>query len=178
LRRPFHSGSLPRAIFRAVAICATVGALLMIALWPSKSHAAIIPACENDVASQILPPAHAHLDESCEGSSLDDDIDNSRAAPMCDSRGASFVAPPRLRGVSDLRFERGGPCDSGETLRAAVSPHRGDPPVSPSEVTLERAMLPPVPLLSAARLVALIDLPAPAGGPRAGVRRTIYHPPR
>lgn len=165
-------------MLRAVAICASVAALLTITLWPSKSRAAIIPACENDVASQVLPPAHTHLDESCADADPSDDIDNSRAAPMCDVRGASVVAPPRLRGVSDLRFERGRPCDSGESLRAAVEPHRGDPPVSPSEAALDRAVLPSLDLPAATREARLIILPAPAGGPRAGVRRTIYHPPR
>lgn len=161
------------------AICSAVAALLTIALWPTASYAAIIPACEADFASSVLPAPPVPLEQSCDGSAdSGDEIDNTRAAPMCDARGASAIAPPRVRGVSEQRFERGTPCEGGETLRAAVSPYRGDPPARPFEVAAEPAILPSIVMLAPPRDATLIDPLAPAGGPRAGVRHGIYHPPR
>lgn len=149
--------------------------LLVIVLWPSRSFAAIVPACENDFVSRVVVPPPAS-DDSCDPSA--DDIDNSRVAPICDARGASAVAPPRLRSVSDQRFDRNHGCDGAEAARAAVSPGRGDAPIQPPETTLDRAVLPTVELVGPAPQTSLLDPLAPTGGPRMGVRNVVYHPPR
>lgn len=152
--------------------------LLTIVLWPSQSFAAIIPACENDFVSRVVLPAAPPADGSCDPAANADDIDDSRAAPICDARGASAVAPPRLRGVSDMGLDRGHRCDAGETAREAVNPWRGDPPVKAPEALVDQAILTPLIVIASAAEVHLLDPLAPTGGPRMGIRNDIFHPPR
>lgn len=170
-----------RALARAAVVCCAAVALFAVVLWPSRSFAAIVPACEADFASRVAAPAAEQADQtesSCDAQAADDDIDNSRAAPMCDARGASAVAPPRIHGVSDQRFERHRPCDEGESLRTAVRPGRGDPPAPPPDALAERAILPALELPARPAEARLLDPLARTDGPRAGVRDDVYHPPR
>jgi hypothetical protein len=168
-----------RALVRALSVCAALTGLLVAVLWPSRSFAAIVPACENDFVSREAAPAPSSpADQSCDPAAKGDDIDNSRAAPICDLRGASAIAPPRLHGVSDVRLDRGRPCESTDSLRQAASPGRGDPPVQAPEATVEHAVLPAIEMVGPAPEARLIEPPVRTGGPRAGVRHAIYHPPR
>lgn len=149
-------------------------ALFAVVLWPSRSFAAIVPACEADFASTVaLEP----LDTSCDDGH-DDDIDNSRVAPMCDARGASAIAPPRIRSVPDVRFEQHRPCQQGESVQSAVRSDRGDPPAPPPDALPDPAVLPVVELLAPSSEAQEIDPLAGPGGPRAGIRGDVYHPPR
>lgn len=174
-----RAGSRPRVSTRALAVCAALAALVTLTLWPSLSFAAILPACENDYASHVAVPAEAPEEDACEpAAARGDDIDNSRVAPICDSHGASAVAPPRIRGVPDIRFEASRTCPGSDELRTAVSPGRGDPPAQAPEATIERGILPILDVVGPPALVQLIDPLAPTGGPREGVRHGIYHPPR
>lgn len=163
-------------------LCTAVAALALFAvvLWPSKSFAAIVPACENDFESRMAAAtAQAEgQDTSCAPVAFGDDIDNSRVAPICDLRGASAIAPPRLHGVSDQRFDRGHACEGTDTFKTAVDSGRGDPPVSPPEATIEHVVLPSLEAVGPAVEVRLLDLPIRTDGPRMGVRLSIYHPPR
>lgn len=173
------AGSRPRASTRALAVCAALAALLTVALWPALGFAAILPACENDYASHVPAPSPPDEEDACESAAArGDDIDNSRVAPICDSRGASAVAPPRIRGVPDIRFEASRPCNGTDELRTAVSPGRGDPPAQPPEATFERGVLPTLDVVGPPVESTLIDPLAVTDGPREGVRHGIYHPPR
>jgi hypothetical protein len=168
---------------RVLCLCVGALALFAVVLWPSRSFAAIVPACENDFESRMIGSAGSAnaetQDSSCDDTArAGDDIDNSRVAPMCDLRGASAIAPPRLHGVTDLRFDRGRPCEGADTLKTAVDSSRGDPPVSPPEATIEHAVLPSIEPLGPAVEVRLLDLPVRTDGPRTGVRFAIFHPPR
>lgn len=160
-----------------VALCAAMTALCAVVLWPSKSFAAIVPACENDFASRMAA-AQGEPVESCAPPAEDDEVDNSRVAPMCDASGASSVAPTWVRSVSDQKLDAADPCRGTDALRTAVSPGRGDPPLHNAELTFERAVLPDLVLAEPGRDAALILPPARADGPRAGVRHLVYHPPR
>lgn len=170
--------SIVRMAPRVLGLCVALTALFVVVLWPSRSFAAIVPACENDFESRpTANPAQAEpQDTSCEGGA--EDIDNSRVAPMCDLRGASSIAPPRLHGVTDLRFDRGHPCEGTDTFKTAVDSSRSDPPVSPPETTFERVVLPSIEAAGLAAEPRLIDFPVRTDGPRTGVRFGIYHPPR
>lgn len=174
---PSRSKLRPRALVRTLAVCSAALVLFAVVLWPSRSFAAIVPACEADFVSRVAAPAAEQAEWSCEGGA-GDDIDNSWFAPMCDAHGASAVAPPRIRDVADIRFERHQPCDGGETLRAAVSPYRGDPPAQAPDMLVERAVMPSLELLGPAGEARLIDPLARTDGPRAGVRSDVFHPPR
>jgi hypothetical protein len=180
LGRPTHRSPSARPLPRvAVAVCAAAVALFAVVLWPSRSFAAIVPACEADFASNVAAPALEKVRTECDGDAArGDDIDNSRVAPMCDASGASAIAPPRIRNVSDVRLERHRPCEGGESLRAAVSPGRGDPPAHAPDAIVDRAMMPSPEVLSPAGQPRLIDPLARTDGPRAGVRTAVYHPPR
>lgn len=170
-----------RALSRSLAVCAALVTLAVMTLWPARGFAAILPACEGDFESQAAVPADAVPEDagSCEVlAARGDDIDNSRVAPICDLSGASAIAPPRIRGVPDIRFERGRSCEGSEEARAAVSPSRGDPPAQPTDTTFERVILPSLDDLGPRGEPCLIDPLAPTSGPREGVRDSIYHPPR
>ncbi len=179
-RAPYEEGARHTRSMSGI-LCMAVAALALFAvvLWPSVSFAAIIPACENDFESRVAVTAQADGQEaSCDPGARGDDIDNSRVAPICDLRGASSIAPPRLHGVSDLQFDRGRPCEGTDTFKTAVDSGRGDPPVTPPAVTIEHAVLPSLEPVGPAIEVRLIDLPVRTDGPRSGVRLSIYHPPR
>ncbi len=155
-------------------------AFFAVALWPSRSFAAIVPACENDFVSRITAtaPLADGQDTSCDDAARGDDIDNSRVAPICDLRGASAVAPPRLHGISDVRFDRGRSCEGTDTFKTAVESGRGDPPLSPPEATIEHAVLPSLEVVGPVPEARLIELPVRTDGPRTGVRIDVFHPPR
>lgn len=171
-----RSSPRSRALVRAVAVCSAAVALFAVVLWPSRSFAAIVPACEADFASRVVAPALEDTGTSCDPGA--DDIDNSRVAPMCDARGASAIAPPRIRNVSDVRFERHRPCEGTETLRAAISPAPNDAPVQPPDAIVDRAVMPALELIATTAEERLIDPLARTDGPRAGVRSDVYKPPR
>ncbi|MEZ4296151.1 MAG: hypothetical protein R3B70_14355 [Polyangiaceae bacterium] len=177
--RPCARGQAGSRLFgvRALVLCAAALGMFAVVLWPSRSFAAIVPACENDFASRVAAAIEEAV-ESCETGAGQDDIDNSRAAPICDALGVSAIAPPRLRGVSDMRLDRSHGCEGTETVRAAVNPGRGDPPGQAPEALAERAVLPEIVILAAHGEATLIDPPAPRFGPAAGVRDDVYHPPR
>lgn len=155
-------------------------ALFTVVLWPSRSFAAIVPACENDFVSRVVGPVQPpqEQDASCDDGARGDDIDNSRVAPICDNRGASSIAPPRLHGVSDARFDRSRPCEGQDTLKTAVDSGRGDPPMSPPEAVVEHVVLPTPEIVGQPGEVRVLQLPFRTDGPRVGVTTAIYHPPR
>ncbi len=167
----------------ALSMVAAFSAFVAVWLFPSQSFAAILPACEADFETRTALPPDAPM-ESCESAAnrgdgtRGDDIDNSRAAPICDAQGASAVAPPRIRGIADVRFERSRPCEAQDSARAAVQSQPNDPPVQSHEVTLERAVLPIIDVASRTAIVILLQPLAPTQGPREGVRGDIFHPPR
>lgn len=177
VRRPFA-----RVAPRLLGLGVILTAFFAIVLWPSRSFAAIVPACENDFVSRVVAPDSKvdaqQQDTSCDGDVRGDDIDNSRVAPICDLRGASAIAPPRLHGVSDVRLDRGRPCEGTDTFKTAVEPHRGDPPVAPPQAIVEHAVLPSLEPVGPVAEPRLIEFPARTDGPRTGVRSAIYHPPR
>lgn len=183
-RAPFHASKRAGLSLVRVA-CVAVAALgfFAVVLWPSRSFAAIVPACENDFVSRVAAPSQPaqeqdQEDASCDPGARGDDIDNSRVAPICDNRGASSIAPPRLHGVSDARFDRGRPCEGQDTLKTAVHSGRGDPPMSPPEAVVEHVVLPTPEIVGQPSEVRVIELPVRTDGPRSGVTFGIYHPPR
>jgi hypothetical protein len=103
------------------------------------------------------------------------------AAPMCDERGASAIAPPPVLPVRDVRLEAGLPlgCQTPLTVKTAPAgpSARGQAVVageSPNE-----AWVKPVPTkvsrLSPARVPGGVVVSLPAS---AGYRRGVFRPPR
>jgi hypothetical protein len=164
---------------------ATFAVLALVSLaWPQRALAAILPACEEGPAATMLPaPAPQPVPQSdCE--QADDDGDDDTAlgfgAPICDARGVSALAPPRIFPVEDSRLEAvPGTCAHGSGDSAtSLGPQQQERPASASFV-LPHAALPELPALAAARVwVEAPPLPEAEGHARDGSRARIYHPPR
>src|SRR5258708_4091165 len=103
------------------------------------------------------------------------------AAPMCDDRGASAIAPPPVMAVRDIKLEVGVPPGCETPLKVSVAPvgpsARGPVVVvgdSGEEVWMNRAR-PKVSGLSSARAPGGVVVSLP---PSAGYRRGVFRPPR
>jgi hypothetical protein len=165
-------------VHRALAVMAFVALTLLL---PQRAFAAIIPACEDDATSWMpaaerpAPPAQG--EDPCE-SRLPSEEGDGQAAPMCDPRGATALAPPRVHPIPDARIEAATPCDA-PGLMPLVGPSRGDSGSAPSAWALAEHATLGEPILLVPGFVT--ELPAFAlepGAPRHGVVREIWHPPR
>ncbi|WP_438020128.1 hypothetical protein WMF18_14135 [Sorangium sp. So ce315] len=143
---------------------------------PLRAGAAIVPVCEEDRMTIVAPPD----EPSCTVlTSVDDATGETRAAPICDPRGASSIAPPRTLPVADDRIDAAPGCDGGD-LWPKVGPNSRNPvPTGELASAPQQALLLPELVLPApCAPVTRVSFIAPAGGPRAGVGRGVYHPPR
>jgi hypothetical protein len=103
------------------------------------------------------------------------------AAPMCDERGASAIAPPPVLPVRDTKLEAGLPLGCEPPLTVTVAPAR--PSARGQTVVVgdsfdEAWMKPVVPRvsrLSSALVPAGVVVSLP---PSAGYRRGVFRPPR
>lgn len=155
---------------------------------PFQASAAILAVCDDDALTRApapavaLPPESTHgpgHDPSCEVlAGVDEDSGEINAAPLCDQRGVSITAPPRIYPIADARIEAAPGCGDAE-LSPAIGPGPQDPSHSaqslatpPPAVLVPELALPPPPGAEAA------PPPHIAGGPRRGFDRGIDHPPR
>jgi hypothetical protein len=149
-------------------------------LAPSMARAAILPACENDAwsAAPLAQPAQELVVDDCASVAAFEEEGDPQAAPMCDSRGASAVAPGRVHPMTDARIDAAVVCD-GKIFGPSLAPASGDHP-SASAVW---AVLDPAHLGQTFELRPVFSLelpvyPVETGAPRAGFDRGVYHPPR
>lgn len=169
------------ALQRIVVWLAFAAALLV----PLSARAAFIPACENrEVASVMLPPpveddADALAAAACTAAvkHADDSVDDSKVAALCDPRGASMIAPPRIFPMTDARIDAPRKCGA-ELSSPMAGPAPDDSPASGGgQVLAEHAViampeiLPPAPSDDAPPFAAV------PGAPRAGVKRGVDRPP-
>ena len=165
------------ALQRFVVWLAFAGALLV----PLSARAAFLPACENrEVASIALPvqdaaPPSDMLASSCDGA-VDHD-DDSRVPAMCDPRGASVIAPPRILPIGDARIDAVRKCAFGSS-RPVIGPSPNDSPahdvsfaIADPAVLAIPDLVPPAPSGEAP------PFPAVTGGARPGALRSIERPP-
>lgn len=155
---------------------------------PFQVSAAILAVCDDDAITRAPAPPVAQPSDSTHGAShdpscevlagADDDIREINAAPLCDQRGVSITAPPRIYPIADARIEAAPGCGDTE-LSPAIGPGPQDPSHSaesfttpPHAVLVPELALPPPPGAEAA------PPPHAAGGPRRGFDRGIDHPPR
>jgi hypothetical protein len=103
------------------------------------------------------------------------------AAPMCDERGASAIAPPPALPLRDVRLEAGRPLQCDSPLKMTVAPigpsARGQAVVTGD--SFEDAWIKP----ALTKVSRLSSAPAPGGAvvslpPSAGYRRGVFRPPR
>lgn len=144
---------------------------------PLRARAAIVPVCEDE--PMTLAPAPAPNEPSCTiVTSVDDVTGETSAAPICDARGVSSVAPPRILPITDARIDAAPGCD-GQEARPSVGPSsRDSAPAGELASSPQRALLMPELVVPGPPELVILAFAAPPGGPRAGVERGVYHPPR
>ncbi len=155
---------------------------------PRAAFAAFFPVCEAHDAMSIVGVGRAIASgddrddrDACSDAakpptSANDDLGDTSVAAMCDVRGASVVAPPRIVPIHDARIEAARSCF---TLKSAPSfnPSPDDAPASPNAVAIE-----PVALVSSIRVPAadfiVLAFAVHHDGPREGFTPTLERPPR
>jgi hypothetical protein len=171
--RPTLSDAMPRGV-RALAMRAlAVFAFVVTVLLPLRASATIIPTCENDTSTKMPVTLEMSCEEAAEAA-----VAEGTPAPICDPAGASAIAPPRILPIPDARIEAAPICGEKMSVGPSIGPRTGDHPALSSPAILDQTtllddiMVPPAPFLES------VDAPPPAGGPSAGVRDDVYHPPR
>lgn len=165
-------------VLRALAVAAFFAVAW---LSPSLARAAIVPACENDAWSAV--PSEQVARESAEDcaslAAPAEEEGDPQAAPMCDLRGASVLAPGRVHPMTDARIESAATCEGGEIFGPSLAPASGDHhSASAAWAVLDPAHLGQTFELRPAFSIELPVFPAETGAPRAGFDRGVYHPPR
>ncbi len=162
---------------RARSVVMAALAFALVALLPLAARATIIPVCADDELATVVPAAP---EPSCEVvTSIDDVTGETSVAPICDARGASAIAPPRILPIVDARIEAVPSCGSDGSSPALLLPHRGENPGPPPSFGADPAAMSTVLAVMDPR--AFDEAPGflvDPGAPRAGVRRDVYHPPR
>lgn len=155
----------------------TLGFVLLVLLLPLRAHATIVPLCEDDRITLVPAPS----EPSCTVVTRVDDVTGeTSAAPICDPRGATAIAPPRILPMTDARIDAVPGCDGGELSSPRVGPRSHDP-LAAGELgcaTQPALLLPDLVVPPAYVNLAPASCTPVAGGPRLGVARGIYHPPR
>jgi hypothetical protein len=142
---------------------------------PLRARAAIVPICEDE--PMTLAPAPS--EPSCAiVTSVDEVTGETSAAPICDARGASSIAPPRILPITDARIDAVPGCN-GQDAWPSVGPSSRDPaPAAELAGPPQRALLAPELVVAGPTELVILSFAAPSGGPRAGVEQGVYHPPR
>jgi hypothetical protein len=104
------------------------------------------------------------------------------AAPICDERGASAIAPPPVRQLRDVKIDAGFPlgCEAPLPARAAFGPRGGGQPQpvvtdGGFDDTWVRPSAPRIPRRPAAKAPGASTMMLPAS---AGFARDVFRPPR
>jgi hypothetical protein len=181
---------MQRRLVTSLLVCLALALALFV---PLRAQAAILPACENREVVTLAPPVAPSIlfldvqdaqdepapEPACASPASHEPEADSKVAAMCDQRGLSIVAPPRIHPVSDDRIEASPSCEI-----ELLIPHIGPSPRDGSSIHLGTAFVEP------ATIADITLLPPPAfselapayppveGEARAGVVRDVYHPPR
>lgn len=149
-------------------------AALAVALLPRTAAAALVPVCDADELETTMPPAVP----ACEIVTTVDDTGNERAAPICDPRGASAVAPQRILPVGDARIEAGASGCGTDNSMSALEPRRSSDEPAASAFAVEPATVAMNEVPAAFGGDSLITTSPVTGGARLGHDRRLERPPR
>lgn len=177
-----------RWVYSLLVYVALAAALLV----PARARAAILPACElhigvtevagaADAAAAVAGADAADAIPSACRSALDERAldGEARFSPMCDARGASTEAPPRVHGIGDERIEAVPSCEHElSSPTALTSSPREMPSLHDGAALLDHAILPASLLVPPAFSEVVPDFLSPRDEARPGERQGIYHPPR
>jgi hypothetical protein len=172
---------MQRRVVQSLLVCIALAVALLV---PLRARAAILPACENRELFTLSPslplgdtPPEPAANAAC-ATPHSEPEGQANVAPMCDLRGASMVAPPRVHPVNDDRIEATRSCEV-----SSASPMIGPSPRDASAIHAGAALAAYAMLGSSPLVPRAFSEPAPAflptrGEARAGVERDVYHPPR
>ncbi len=145
-------------------------------LLPRAAQAALVPTCDAaELASKITPPD----EPSCTVVTriVDQATGRTTAAPICDPRGASAVAPQRVLPVDDARIEATPSCGADQLAPLSGPDARGAPRALPAGLA-EHALPIAEPVVPNAPLSGVLDPFEVPSRPLTGFTRGIDHPPR
>ena len=171
-----------RRTIQCLLVCLAFAAAILV---PLRVQAAILPACENrELATMVSPPEPSvrydsdELSRALSCSTEQEATGEIKVAAMCDARGASAIAPPRILGVSDARIETVPSC----TLQGSA-PMIGPGPKDPPSIGMPLAFYDQAAVvINALVYPALSELLPPyalsEGSARQGIEHGIFRPPR
>jgi hypothetical protein len=166
-RGPAHPARC--AFTRWVTTLLAFGVLLLAPAW---ARAAIVPTCGEEPGATRIPEPMCEVIVT-----FDEETGTTQAAPLCDLRAASMIAPPRFMPISDASLRASEGC--GPYLEELQLGERtGDPYAGGIQglaglVTLDASSM-PRPLYE----LTEIDFVVAVGAPRQGERGDVYRPPR
>jgi hypothetical protein len=149
-------------------------------LMPALARAALVPVCDAQAVASTLPRSPEPVC-AVVVTTIDDETGETTVAPICDPRGASAIAPQRILPVSDASLEATPECGDDSSATAVTSRSDDSPNRAQSFIAGEIGI--PIHfevpnLLRRAVMVVPAEFAAEIGGPRAGIDRSVYHPPR
>jgi hypothetical protein len=169
-------------MLRLVVLRALVITAIFAVAWlaPSIASAAIVPVCDNDAWSSapLAEPAAETVNDCVSLAAPAEEEGDPQVAPMCDSRGASALAPGRVHPMTDARIEASASCDGKIFGPSLVPAHDDQGSASAAWAVIDPAHLDQTIELRPAFSVELPVFPAETGAPKAGFDRGVYHPPR
>jgi hypothetical protein len=188
-----HPG-MSRHLLQRLAVWTAFAVALLVPFLTSRSaSAAILPLCEVDSATvmprapQPSPIAFAAAEEptpSCDELSrlidaTDDDGVDPKIAAYCDARGASAIAPQRIAPIADGRIEATPGCARLDNSTTTIAPsHHDGLATGSAALALDPAALDPSAMIHPASSEILPDYAPVTDVDRAGIERSVYHPPR
>lgn len=144
---------------------------------PLRAGAAIVPICEDEPMTLAPPPVPS--EPACAiVTSVDEVTGETSAAPICDPRGASSIAPPRILPIADARIDAAPGCNGQDAWPSVGPSSRDSAPGGDLAGPPQRALLSPELVVPGPAELVVLAFAAPPGGPRAGVEQGVYHPPR
>jgi hypothetical protein len=178
---------MQRRLVQSLLVCIALAVAFVV---PLRARAAILPACENrelitlapalpladPLAEPVVNAACATLGSELEGAR--GAAGDSNVAPICDPRGASMVAPPRIHPVNDDRIEAPPDCEVQSTSPMLLPSSRDSSAIHFGAVLAAHAILggdTVVPRVLSELAPAYLPT---RGEDRAGIQRDVYHPPR
>jgi hypothetical protein len=176
---------MQRRLVKSLLVCFALAVALCV---PLRAWAAIVPACENRELLTLVPPPSPSLlladppgepapEPACVSLNREPEGD-SKVAPICDPRGASMIAPPRVHPVSDDRIEAVPSCEL-ELLIPRIGPSsRDSTSIHAGAALAEHATIADMALVPPAYSELAPPYPPVEGEARAGIARDVYHPPR
>lgn len=167
-RGPRHATRL--ALTRWVTALVAFAVLLLAPAWAS---AAIVPTCDEEPVITRIPEPMCEVIVT-----VDEETGTTQAAPLCDFRAASMIAPPRFLPMSDASLRASEGCGTYlEELQVGErtsDPYAGGLQGLAGLVLLDAETMlrrPPYEL-------GKTDFVVVAGAPRPGERSDVYRPPR